>query len=266
MVRKHFMRGIACAVAASALLLSVSCGAWAAEDGEVPQHVVLARQVLDNTKPENNSYSNSNRYVRIPGDFLSTGYTVHTDCTGFVFDMLERNGYRIRFSSKAFSDRYGIADTVDGIRKNETFDRVALVPDLRVGDVVAWKYMDGANSRGLGGHIVMVNQPPVRVDKPTQQATEAGLVMWSVEVIDSSTGPASPDDTRYVQGTSVQDAANALNAQKPQKLNGVGRGRFYLYADAGGALKAVSYGFRKAPLKYDDVDWAIAMGRPRDRK
>lgn len=44
------------------------------------------------------------------------------------------------------------------------------------------------------------------------------------------------------------------------------RGRFYLCADATGALKAVGYGFRKAPLKYDDVDWAIAMGRPRDRK
>jgi hypothetical protein len=35
---------------------------------------------------------------------------------------------------------------------------------------------------------------------------------------------------------------------------------------ATGALKAVGYGFRKAPLKYDDVDWVIAMGRPRDRK
>lgn len=38
------------------------------------------------------------------------------------------------------------------------------------------------------------------------------------------------------------------------------RGRLYLYADATGALKAVGYGFRKAPLKYDDMDWVIAMG------
>lgn len=44
------------------------------------------------------------------------------------------------------------------------------------------------------------------------------------------------------------------------------RGRLYLYADATGALKAVGYGFRKAPLKYDDMDWVIAMGRPRDRR
>ena len=266
MHRTYCIRRIIRAVTTAVPLLVGTVGAWAAESPQVPDHVLLARQVVENIKPENNSYSNSNRYVRLPGDFLSSGYTVHTDCTGFVFDMLERNGYRIRFSTRAFSDRYGIADTVDGIRRNETFDRMTLVQDLRAGDVVAWKYLEGANSRGLGGHIVMVNQPPVRVEKPTQQAADAGLVMWSVEVIDSSTGPASPDDTRYVQGTSAQDAANALNAQKPQKLNGVGRGRFYLYADATGALKAVGYGFRKAPLKYDDVDWAIAMGRPRDRK
>ncbi|TXG98326.1 MAG: hypothetical protein E6R08_04865 [Nevskiaceae bacterium] len=243
MHRTYCIRRIIRAVTTAVPLLVGTVGAWAAESPQVPDHVLLARQVVENIKPENNSYSNSNRYVRLPGDFLSAGYTVHTDCTGFVFDMLERNGYRIRFSTRAFSDRYGIADTVDGIRRNETFDRLTLVQDLRAGDVVAWKYMEGANSRGLGGHIVMVNQAPVRVEKPTQQATDAGLTMWSVEVIDSSTGPASPDDTRYVQGTSAQDAANALNTQKPQKLNGVGRGRFYLYADAAGALKAVGYGF-----------------------
>ena len=75
------------------LLVSTLCvasfGAAAQESG-IPKHLQLARDFVANTKQENNSYSNTHIYTRMPGDLFASEYVVATDCGGFVEDMFRR--------------------------------------------------------------------------------------------------------------------------------------------------------------------------------
>ena len=94
-------------IAATTLLLAAAT-AWGQETA-VPKHLQLARDFVTNTKPENNAYSNSKVYTRMPGDLFARDYVVSTDCSGFVEDMFRRAG---------IADRMGmLAIKVDVLRR-----------------------------------------------------------------------------------------------------------------------------------------------------
>ena len=52
-------------------LLAASFGAFAQETS-IPKHLQLARDFVANTKQENNSYSNTRIYTRMPGDLFAS--------------------------------------------------------------------------------------------------------------------------------------------------------------------------------------------------
>ena len=225
--------------------------------GIVPKHVQLGQDLVLNIPPENNEYSNSRRLVRFPGDLFSSGYSVHTDCTGFVEAMLDRAyGYQPAFSTKKFKDRFSIIDYVDGIERDESFKRIPRVDDLRVGDVVAWKLLKKPATRRTNGHIVLVSGTP----KKLETSRRSGLTQWDIPILDSTTGPTGPDDTRMVKGEVVSEDS-LEGAEKSAKRTGAGAGRIQLYSDAVGNLVAMSYSFHNSKIYNHGDQRYFVMGR-----
>ncbi|MBS1196515.1 MAG: hypothetical protein H6R18_300 [Proteobacteria bacterium] len=234
----------------------------------VPKYLEVARELVQNIKPENNlyHYETSARYIRFP----SSGYTVHTDCTGFIEAMLDRgNGISLRFSTRLLSDRYSIIDWVDGVERGEMFDQIKTVKDMKPGDLFMWKLMPkvkASTGTVFNGHVVMIDSEPVKVE-PQRAPFAEGLVQWEVWVMDSYPGPLSHDDTRYVQGANAAqaDAAQLENSGKPtlKKITGVGRGRMYIFTDEAGNLRAYSNAFSKSRLALQDKDSHMIIARPR---
>ena len=121
----------------TALLASVLFSALGAiAQDTVPKHLQLARDFVANTKQENNSYSNTHIYTRMPGDLFASEYVVATDCGGFVEDMFRRakSGVLEQLKTKKFKTRFSIFDWHPSIEKEEAFTRIRKVPDIQPGD------------------------------------------------------------------------------------------------------------------------------------
>jgi hypothetical protein len=232
-----------------------------------PKYLQVAREVVENVKPENNQYSNNPRYIRFPGDLFSSGYRVNTDCTGFIEASFERAGQPLpKFSTRMFRDKYSIVDWVDGVNRGESFTKLERIQDLKAGDLILWKYLPKYQQEKptlvWNGHIVMVNAAPVKLEPKHPKVP--GLTQWSVQVLDSTPGAVSPDDTRYARGTSVAQADAAQSeVPKLKAATGAGRGKYHVYTDSEGVIKGVSYGFAKSVVRMQDQDWHIVMARPK---
>lgn len=243
-------------------------------DAAAPKYLQLARELVKNLKPENNQYhtETSNRYIRFPSDFLSSGYTVHTDCTGFVEAMLERGqGITPRFSTQAFRSRYSITDWVDGVERGEMFDKVANIKEVKPGDFFLWKYLPNSQAKtGIyNGHILIIDTVPVRIE-PQRKPLAPGMQQWEVWIMDSSPGPSSIDDTRYVaknagSSTTNNNATLPENTitSPPKKITGVGRGRMYLYTDEAGIVKGWANAYASARTYWHGDEIHLLMARPR---
>lgn len=228
---------------------------------DIPKHLELARDIVKNIVPERNIYSNDHRHISLPTDLFSPAYRVNTDCLGLVEELVWRTSKtRWDFSTKKFSDRYSIIDFVNGVERGEGPKKIAHVQDLRPGDVVAWEYLVDMKVK-YNGHIAFVDSVPEKVAK---EPKVDGLTQWEFWIIDSSTGPASPDDTRYVKGTTAAQADGALTSATNGKIKqtGIGRGRIYLYTNAEGDIKAMSYAFKKSKPVLQDVERHFVMARP----
>ena len=138
-----------------------------AQDTSVPKYLQLARDFVANTKPENNSYSNSRVYTRMPGDLFASEYVVATDCDGFIEDMFRRTkaGVAEQVKTQKFKTRHSIFDWHPSIEKQEAFIRIMKVTDIKPGDVAAWLYTEKV-THTLPGHILFIDSPPVKLEKP----------------------------------------------------------------------------------------------------
>ena len=158
----------------------------AAAQESVPKHLQLARDFVANTKQENNSYSNSKIYTRMPGDLFASEYVVATDCGGFVEDMFRRakSGVLEQLKTKKFKTRFSIFDWHPSIEKEEAFTRIMKVTDIKPGDVAAWLYMN-MGTHTLPGHMLFIDSAPVKLEKPRKPLVD-GLDQYEVTIIDTS--------------------------------------------------------------------------------
>lgn len=251
--------------AAAAIALA---GSFAFAQTDEPKYLQVAREIVENVKPEDNLYSNYPRYIKMPGDLFSSGYTVNTDCTGFVEAIFERAGRPApQFSTRMYRNTYGIADWIGGIERGEGFTELKHISDLRPGDFVLWQYLPKYKQTKqtiYNGHIVMVDAAPVKME--SKRPRIPGLIQWAIKTIDSNPGTVSPDDTRYVQGVSAPPANaayEALGAPKLKMVTGIGRGTYFLHTDAEGVIRGASLGFAKAKIHLQDDEWHITMARPK---
>ena len=249
---------------ASALCMSSLVAS--AQDAAVPKHLQLARDFVTNTKQENNSYSNRNIYTRMPGDLFASEYVVATDCGGFVEDMFRRtnSGVLEQLKTKKFKTRFSIFDWHPSIEKEEAFTRITKVTDIKPGDVAAWLYTEKV-THTLPGHILFIDSPPVRLNKPRKPLVD-GLDQYEVTIIDTSQEAKSRDDTRFVSDAALRDENEAKGKQRGSvaspNYKGVGRGHIRFYADSAGAIKGIAFSFDKAKFHGLD-DWSIVVGRPK---
>ena len=239
-------------------------GLTALAQEEVPKHLQIARDIVANVKPENNTYSNKPRYIRFPGDLFTSEYTVRTDCTGFVEAVLYKAfDMRPKFSAhySTYYGGYSPVGWVDGIDKGETFDKIEHVQDMQPGDILIYKYIvkpDGPEYQYFEGHAMIVDAAPKRIEPQVMPKFE-GTVQWEVRILDSSDGPMSFDDSRYVPTPGVTD----IKEWKSKQRNGAGRGKVYIFTDADGNIKAESGGFPKSRVWMQDKERRVVMARVR---
>ena len=130
----------------------------------VPKHLQLARDFVANTKPENNDYTNSGRFTRMPGEKGATDYVVHADCVAFVEDMFKRTsaGVPEQIPTQKFKNWHSIHDYVPAMDAEAGFTKITKVEDLCPGDVIAWLFIDMKGHRH-DGHIAFIDTTPMKI-------------------------------------------------------------------------------------------------------
>lgn len=197
---------------------------------DVPRHLALARELVENTKPENNLYKLGSQFIRFPGD-EGGRYPVHqvrADCSGFLLAIFARAGYptraRMAFrpDGRPHPKRPAAEDFVYSIESEQGFKRVRDARDIRPGDLLAHAMLDPADQKqsGTTGHVFLLDSAPKAI--PPRNPVVAGTMQFEVVVIDSNREHVGTDDTR------LADPAN--------KVKGLGRGTIRIYVDTEGAL------------------------------
>jgi hypothetical protein len=191
----------------------------------VPRHLAIARELVENIKPDDNHYRLGGEFVSLPGDAPGARYAMTADCSGFLLAIFARAGYSIRermpyLVSTPKRKRPRAEDFVLSIEERKGFATVARVPDIRPGDLLAHAMLDAADKKQVGttGHVFLIDSAPKKIWgwSPIVPGTD----QYEVTVIDSNGELVGDDDTRRAAG---KDA-------------GLGRGTIRLYANREGEL------------------------------
>jgi cell wall-associated NlpC family hydrolase len=172
--------------------------------------------------PDHNKYAYTDLSVRWQGQDGAAESQAHCDCSGFV-TLLFRHvyGYTAGQVTAWMGHPHALArDYHDQIVAGHGFQRIARVADVRRGDLIAVKYLDGAKKDT--GHVMVVVGPPQLL--ASSSTTRPALSEWAVTVIDSSKSGHGPTDTRRrpdgTSGTGVGEGPLALFANAAGDVDG----------------------------------------------
>jgi len=186
----------------------------------------IARELVENIKPQDNRYSLGNQFISFPGDSLSK-YSMRADCSGFLLAIFERAKYPTRHQMSFLASfpnrkRPAAEDFVHSIENEKGFKRIRNVEDMRPGDLLAHAMLDIEDQKQTGttGHVFLINSLPKQI-KPRKPIVE-GTRQFEVSIIDSNEEYVGADDSR------LTDPSN--------KIKGLGRGTIRIYADSSGEL------------------------------
>jgi hypothetical protein len=117
-------------------------GSVANASSDVPPHLTLARQVVDNIQPEDNTYVLGGQIVKFPGDLFSSKYSMRADCSGFLQAIFQRANYfthsQMAFvKSAAGRTRHTAEDFVLSIETEKGFKQIKGVQNIQPGDLLA---------------------------------------------------------------------------------------------------------------------------------
>ena len=251
-MRRALVAGIALCVAAPLLALGQ----------DIPRHLGLARELVDNIRPENNEYKLGGEYVSFPGDSPSAGYAMRADCSGLLLSLFARSGYQVRSQMPFLVNTPGrrrprAEDFVLSIEKERGFKRLTRVQEIRPGDILAHAMLEVEDKQHAGttGHVFLISSAPRKIWG--WNPVVSGTTQYEVEVIDSNRELLGDNDTRIATG----------------KTEGLGRGTIRLYADAEGLLVgwAPTFNRSKVFFSYDPrfpsqtKKRKAAIGRPQER-
>jgi hypothetical protein len=217
----------------AAVVLWCPAGHAQTDSAEVPKYLALARELVQNTKPEDNRYSLGSQSISFPGDFLSRKYSVRADCSGFLLAIFDRARYPTQslmiYLAGGRRTRPAAEDFVYSIENERGFQRIRDVRGIRPGDLLAHAMLKFEDQRQTGttGHVFLIDSSPKRIEP--RDPIVAGTEQFEVSVIDSNEEYVGEDDTRLVD-----------------KIKGLGRGTIRIYADANGELVGWARTFRSA--------------------
>jgi hypothetical protein len=229
---------------------------------ELPKYVALARELVENTKPENNRYSLGSQFVSFPGDVLSSKHAVRADCSGLLLALLERAEFSTQSRMEYLPGkvkrraRPAAEDFVYSIEAEKGFVRIRDARNIKPGDLLAHAMLNVEDQRETAttGHVFLIDSAP-RLIEPRAPIV-AGTQQFEVSVIDSNDEYLGPDDTR------LADPSN--------KIKGLGRGSIRIYLDLNGELVGWAKTFKTATKFYsydprfpsDTKARKAAVGRP----
>jgi hypothetical protein len=231
------------------------------EPSEVPKYLALARELVANTKPEDNRYSLGSQFISFPGDFLSNRHAVRADCSGFLLAILHRADYQTQWRMEYLPStrrrtRPAAEDFVYSIENEKGFTRVRDARGVQPGDLLAHAMLNAEDQRQTGstGHVFLIDTAAKRIEP--RAPLVAGTEQYEVAVIDTNEEQVGEDDTR------LADRAN--------KVKGVGRGTIRLYVDQSGELVGFARNFRSTRRFFsydprfpsDTKPRKAAIGRP----
>ena len=156
------------------------------------------------------------------------------DCSGYTNRVLARAAPRAFASLRALRSRPRSTEYVERIELGgDGWSRIARVPDLQPGDIIAWRHRPGTPTKDprSTGHVAFVVGRPV----------PDGGGLWRVRVSDSARSGHS-DDTR-------------------RGASGVGAGTILVGTTPSGEARAVAWSLRG---RFETPE-AIALGRPSSR-
>lgn len=240
MSARHFL---APALVSLSLSLSLSLTAYAQD---VPPYLQMARNLVNDVAPEDNSYR-YNGWIRLKGEtFQSREVTrseVHTDCSGLIDALLQRTEPQVLdvFKNKRWKSYPKAANYYEVIATDDGFLRRASIKDVEVGDIFAVKFTRDINT----GHVMLVDAKPRLIEDPVSPIIP-GTQQWEIVVIDSSSSAHGKSDTRHrTDGT---------------RQNGIGRGSVRVYTDANGQL--TGWVMTLAPRNKLRSSGDLAIGKP----
>ena len=185
-------------------------------------HVINGLNAVSTIDPANNSYSTDGVLViqGINGASLTQN---RTQCAPFVTRLLTLT-YDLSpsyFKSWSNSASPNAAKYFDAINAGSSFTKISKIQDIKPGDILAVKYIQG-DGTGATGHTM------IAVMKPKAIAATApfvsGTTQYEALVLDSSSTPHGSDDSRV--GTSGQ---------------GAGKGFLRLYANSSGEIAGYTW-------------------------
>lgn len=202
----------------------------AAAPATQPASPILARahRILDSIKET--SYQHTTDIDESTGEY-------HCDCSGLVDYLLRKDlpeHYKvIKYSNKMKRPRAvelhdHFAAAPEKPVAGELWQRVLLMKDVQPGDIIAWK-KDPQPETGSTGHVVLADSV----------ATQIAPDLYSIVIIDSTTGPHFEDTRQKGQG-------------------GVGRGTIFIRTNEQGRPIARSGKSEKGPF----TKFPISVGRP----
>lgn len=212
---------------------------------DIPPHLQLARQLLEDVSPARNSYQH-NGWVLWKGDLGLFGRVsepeVKTDCSGLVDALFERlNSQALTAVQHGHWKGYPKAENYyESIAAGQGFVRRKGIGQVQPGDIFAAKYQNEKDT----GHVMIINALPQPLN-PSQKPQIDGTLQWAVEVIDSSSAHWK-GDTRYREDGGQQ--------------TGIGRGTIRLYTLPDGSLAGWAWSLGPGS-KYRDHD-QLAIGQP----
>lgn len=246
----------------ASLALCSSIGNANADSTDIPKYLALARDLIENTKHEDNRYSLGSQFISFPGDLLSSKYSVRADCSGFLLAILERAGYptqsRMEYLPGTLRRRTRPAaeDFVYSIEMEKGFERIRDARNIKPGDLLAHAMLDIGDQRQTGttGHVFLIDSYPKPIEP--RDPVVAGTRQFEISVIDSNEEYVGADDTRLAVPSS--------------KIKGLGRGTIRIYVDPNGGLVGWARTFKTAKRFFsydsrfpsDTKPRKAAIGRP----
>ena len=194
---------------------------------DTPKHLALARELVENIKPEDNQYVLGGEFISFPGDVFSSKYSMKADCSGFLLAVFERAKYPTR-SQMTFlkwspgRKRARAEDFLYSIENEKGYRHIRKIEDMKPGDLLAHAMlnMEDQKQTGTTGHVFLINSQPRQIS-PRRPVIE-GTTQYEVSVIDSNEEHVGDDDSRLQYPAS--------------KLKGLGQGTIRVYSDADGQL------------------------------
>ena len=207
----------------------------------IPLHVLVADSLLERLNMDKTNYEHG------PGSInWGNPSEVHTDCSGFIDQLLTRcYGYdRQAFKQWMGSGRPTAARYHDAIVAQQGFVQLQSIQDLRPGDLIAVKYLTRSDNTG---HIMLVINKPQRMSEksPMIQKTQ----QWAIPIMDSSESGHGPVDTRYKKGANGKDH------------DGLGAGILRLYTTSDGQVAGFTWSTLNVSEFKTPDDEHVVLGR-----